>query len=265
MDERKQVLDVTIGPESVTAVLSVQLEKCANSVLFGLQILEMADENPQSLNLEDGFLDIIYGSKEHDLATRKSKFKAWLLARGFEDLVKAIEYSLREAYYLSSLFDRAREPLKVDDFNKLQSEIRKKALGMHIPAMIEKIEPSLIRILNLKNHILSINKCRNCLVHRSGIVTEKDVNNTERNALVLEWVRLKLFYDEDGQEVEIQTNKVINGGPDGTTVKIKQEGMSLQFGIGESIELDYKLFKEFIITCHQFGIDLQNSLPRSSY
>ncbi|HCB51430.1 TPA: hypothetical protein DEP21_02535 [Patescibacteria group bacterium] len=82
-----------------------------------------------------------------------------------------------------------------DDLNQYTSKIRKEVSELHIPIMIKRIENHLVNPLVYKKQILSINKGRNCLVHRNGIVSEKDINNKEEDVLKIEWIRLGFFYE----------------------------------------------------------------------
>jgi hypothetical protein len=248
MGEQKQTTTLTLNANGVIGPLHKVLEECTNSILFGLQTMELVNEIPPDLRI--------------DIALKKEKYKAWLVKKGFEDLVKGIEYALREAYLYVSIFSKLSELKTVEDFNQALPEIRKQALKMHIPDMIEKIELHLAKPWSYKNQILSINKARTCLVHRGGLVTEKDINDETEKALKLEWVKLKLFYEKDGEEIEIIGETIIDGGTEGTQIKLRRENNTISFKQGNYIILDYKQFNEFIVTCFHFGADLVDCLPK---
>lgn len=257
MDEHQR-LELTLNPNGVIAPLLRQLKECADSVLFGLQSIELVDEIPPDLMVDEGFFRYRFAPDTDDIATKKDRYKTWLIKKGFEDLVKGIEYSLREAYLYTSVIAHAENIKTEEDINQL----KKVASEMHIPAMIEKVEPLLTRPLSYKKEILSINKARTCLVHRGGMVAQKDINDAENNALRIEWVRLKLFYNRGGEEIEIAESGVIDGGPDGTSIMMRKEENAFSFNLGHRIILNYKQFNEFIVTCHHFGVDLADALPK---
>ncbi len=250
---------ITLNASGVIGPLFKVLKECTNSILFGLQSTEIIKDIPPELVIEEGFFRMQFDQDESDIDVKKQNFKNWLVKKGFEDLVKGIEYSLREAYFYVSIFSRASELKTGEAFNQAFTEIRKKALKMHIPDMIQEIEPHLIHPLNYKEQILSINKGRTCLVHRGGLVTEKDINNLSEKALKLRWVKLKLFYEKDGREIELQGKTVIEGG---TSIKMRREDNEISFKLGEHISLNYRQFNEFIVTCHHFGTDLVDALPK---
>lgn len=255
----KKIQHITLNPDGVIGPLFKVLKECTDSILFGLQAAEIVKNIPPELIIEEGFLRMLFDQDEADIDVKKSNFKNWLVRKGFEDLVKGIEYSLREAYLYVSLFSKASELKTGEAFNQALAEIRKQALRMHIPDMIEKIEPYLIHPLNYKDQILSINKGRTCLVHRGGFVTEKDINDPSNRALKLFWVKFKLFYEKEGEEIELQGQTIIESG---ASIKMRRENNEMSFNIGEHISLNYRQFNEFIVTCHHFGTDLVDALPK---
>ena len=262
MTDTKPTATLTLNANGVIAPLHRQLEECANSVLFGLQTMELVKEIPPNLEIEGGFLRLQFGKNDQDIEVKKKKYKNWLIKRGFEDLVKGIEYSLREAYLYVSIFSKSTELRTGEDFNQAFTKIRKQALRMHIPNIMEKIESHLAKPWSYKKQILSINKGRTCLVHRGGLVTEKDMNDETGKTLKLEWVKQTLFYEKDGKEIEIIGKTVIDGGTEGTQIKFRREDNTISFKQGETIALNYKQFNEFIFTCYHFGADLVDCLPK---
>lgn len=262
MKEQRKALTLTLNVSGVISPLFKVLEECTNSILFGLQTMELVNEIPPDLKIDEGFFRIQFGKNDEDITVKKENYKSWLVKKGFEDLVKGIEASLREAYLYVSIFSKSSVLKTVQEFNQVLSEIRKEALKMHVPDMIEKIEPHLKKPLSYKNQILSINKARTCLVHRGGLVTEKDINDTAQRALKLDWVKLKMFYEKDGEEIEIIGETIVDGGAQGAPIKLKREDNTVSFKEGNRISLNYKQFNEFIVTCHHFGTDLVDCLPK---
>ncbi len=145
MTDDKQVTKITLNANNVKNPLFKELEKCSNFILFGLQTAELVNEIPPNLEIKEGFFRFQVGKNSQDIEIKKKQYKNWLVKKGFEDLVKGIEYSLREAFLYVSILSRFSELKTGEDFNQAFAEIRKRALRMHIPNMIEKIEPLLIK------------------------------------------------------------------------------------------------------------------------
>ena len=99
------------------------------------------------------------------------------------------------------------------------------------------------------------------LVHRGGLVSDRDFTDQTEKALKLEWVRLKVSFIKDGKEIEIHGTGEIDGGiPHKLNIKLEDD--SIRFKQGEIITFNYRQFKEFILTCSQFGKDLVDCLPK---
>ena len=147
----KKSQKITLNATGVISPLFKVLKECTNSIFFGLQATEIVKDIPPELVIEEGFFRMQFDQDEADIDVKKQNFKNWLVRKGFEDLVKGIEYSLREAYLYVSIFSRASELKTGEAFNQAFTEIRKKALRMHIPNMIEKIEPHLIHPVECQN------------------------------------------------------------------------------------------------------------------
>lgn len=259
MTEESQIITLTLNANGIFAPLNKILSECTDSILFGLQTMEIVGEIPPNLEIDGGFLRMQIGEAKENIDVRKEKYKLWLIKKGFEDLVKGIEAALREAYFYVSFFSKATALKTGQDFNEAYETVRKKALKMHIPEMFDVIEPHLTKPLAYKEQILSINKARNCLVHRHGIVLEKDINDEIAKTLKLEWVKFKIFYEKGEEEVEVQSGTIVEGG---NTIKMRRENNSTIFQLGELITLNYSQFNEFIVTCYHFGIDLVDVLPK---
>jgi hypothetical protein len=262
MTDTKQIRVITLNLDQVVAPLFNELKECTNSILFGLQTMEMVNEIPPDLEIKDGFFRLQYGDDVQDIETKKENYQNWLLRKGFEDLIKGIEASLREAFIYVSVLSKATQIQPGEDIEQSIAQIRKKAQRMHIPDMIKKIEPHLAKSWSYKKQIISINQGRNCLVHRRGFVSEKDINDRIENTLKIDLVKLKFFYEKDDKEIEIIGKTTINGGTEGTIIKLRREDNTISFKQGERISLNYRQFNESIVTCYHFGTDLVDCLPK---
>ena len=256
-NETRNIKSIIFNPDEVVKPLYGVLEECHTSIIFGLQTIELVNEIPTDFIIEDGFFSLKIGQEDEDIFIKKQKYKAWLIKKGFEDLVKGLEYTLREAYLYVSVFSKSAGLKTGQEFNEYFSKIRKKSLSMNIPNMMDEIESYLEKPWSYKKQILSINKARNCLVHRGGLVMEKDINDEIGRCLKLEWVKLKLFYEKEGEEIEIVGKTVVDAA-----IKLKREDNAISFVQGERIILDYKKFNEFVVTCFHFGLDLVACLPK---
>lgn len=261
--EENNHLEIQLNPNGVYAPLVSTLENCSNTVLFGLQLLDSAENivSTEEITTEDIFNSCYFDNseKEIDVNKNKSDFKIWILQKAFEDIVKGLNLSLIEAYFYNSLIMLYSEK-KTVLYSQLVAEIdelKKSASKQHLPELIKEVKSRLTGKLDFEDEITSFNKLRNCLVHRNGIVTLKDINDTENNRLNVKYCRAKVFYIENNEEIEVVKYSVINSG---ATIQMKFIKESFYFEVGEKVSINFHQFNDVLVTCMQFGLDLINKL-----
>lgn len=258
-------MEININPKTVQAQLQKVLKECSDSITLGLQAIENMDAVPTKPEIKitdekfdvnkphPEFSEFRIGKPEMNFDTQKDNFKKWIFKKGFEDLIKGINLALIDAYFYISILKLNGNTYSITDLEKEIVKLRKNALDQQsLPQLLQKI--NLNESLQFESKILSINKVRNCLVHRNGIVTaEKDINDKLNNVLRLEYLNLELVnVDADGKE----TLERINTGI-GVMIKAKEK----KFQIGEEITINYSEFKSLLFTAMHFGIDLESKLP----
>jgi hypothetical protein len=80
-------------------------------------------------------------------------------------------------------------------------QFRKRAGEANFPDLIAQVNQGLTAPLHFESQFVSLQKVRNCLEHRDGVVGGKDVD-PDTKVLRLALPRLKLFYETDGKEIE---------------------------------------------------------------
>lgn len=71
---------------------------------------------------------------------------------------------------------KANPKRTIGELKQLIFERDEKNTGLHFPELIKKVNKSLKEPLKYSKEILSINKVRNCLIHRNGFVHPRDFN-----------------------------------------------------------------------------------------
>src|SRR5947209_6054074 len=133
-------------------------------------------------------------------AQRRAMYENWLLTRGFQDLARGIRESLEEAALFLSLVVKSNT---VSTIQQLESEIvrsRKRASKLQFPELMVEINARLATLLAFGAEFLSIQKVRNCLEHRGGVVGVQDADAD--GILRLSFPRFKIFYNRKGEEIE---------------------------------------------------------------
>ena len=188
----------------------------------------------------------------------------WTLAKAFEDLINGLTKSFKETYRYLKIYSLYKASPLIMNRNEFEKELHKVEMEiekLHFPDFIERIENHLSLLLPLKEEILSINKIRNCLIHRYGVVEQIDIKNSLNNDLLLKWTSLKFWTTVDGMQTEI----TYDFRKDGIIISdlncdaIKNERI---FKLKDKISLDINEFNGIAYTCATFAKNLFQLIPR---
>jgi hypothetical protein len=194
-----------------------------------------------------------------DLVERKATYTNWLLSKAFQDLARAVNESLQEAYFYVEMLALPGGMMTWGQLQDLMKRIRGTANKMNFPDLLKHVGDRLNTPLNFGEEYASLQRVRNCLEHRAGVVGERDLDANGK---------LKLRFPT----YEISVKK-----GDGTEVIIAQQdevyveaGEAIAFRIGR-IEKEYALGDRVGLTpfdyvriaqgCIAFCADLGGKLP----
>src|ERR1700720_1112195 len=89
--------------------------------------------------------------------------------------------------------------------------IRKPAASWPFPKLLAHVNAGLTSPLEFEREFLSIQRVRNCLEHRGGIVRKQDLDD-QAAALTLSFPRLKVFYMRGSEEIELAGDERVDDG-----------------------------------------------------
>lgn len=264
MEENKpEKVTVTLNPDAVLAPLLTILSQSSSNALLGIQLSDCVDEQKlfQYGHTEETFFR--FQTKEistgEELLVAKNNFKLWILQKGFEDLIKGINLLLIEAYFYVSIIKRGRDLKTLEDLQNEINQLKDTAFKQSLPGLLAKVEPELMGELLHISKISSLNKVRNCLVHRNSIVTDQDINDKESKQLKVELLKMVISIETDGKENEAEMFSIIEGN---SKIKVESVDDIVIFKIGDQIQFNYKKFNDLLTTCYFFGLDLIQKLPK---
>ena len=191
----------------------------------------------------------------------------WLFKKAFEEFIVGLTESLIEAHRFSKLYCLSNST-RLQQFSMTKEEIEAEILEIHnrplklnFPTLINEIEEGLKIVLPFKSEIISINQVRNCLVHRNGVVADKDINDKGNNCLQLCFQELITLSEMNGQIIEVKWEHKKHGF---TTNKIGFDirPKIIQFKKLEKVILDQNIFNGVAYTCVVFTKNLLQLLPR---
>ncbi|MDH2353749.1 hypothetical protein QCM77_43890 [Bradyrhizobium sp. SSUT18] len=189
---------------------------------------------------------------------RRDAYLNWVMVRGLQDLSRGVKRSLEEAYLYVEGRKLVGRKMKLAELAGFEAQVRKRANRKDFGQIMSLVNPQLKEPLSFEEEFKSLQKIRNVLEHRDGIVGVQDLG--ERETLDLLIPRIGLFYMKDGQETEIT-------GPTGpfpadTAMYIKRASpRKRSYKLGEQTKITGREFNEVAFACHLFAADLANKLP----
>jgi hypothetical protein len=195
---------------------------------------------------------------------RRVMYENWLLARGFQDLARGIRESLEEAALYLSI---AAKSDRLTTIRQLDSEItrsRRRASRLQFPELMAEINAGLTTRLAFSAEFLSIQKVRNCLEHRGGVVGVQDTDID--GILRLRFPRFKIFYYRKGEEIEVRPDERVDAedGEPEVQIMMRCVAASKTYRLGERITFNANQFSEIAVACNMFATDLAAKLPTLS-
>jgi hypothetical protein len=211
---------------------------------------------------EGGFFKMVVKGPEVSSEQRRRQLQNWILSKAFQDLARGVRAMLEEAYLYVGVVEMSRDPNNLcTTWLGMEAKLkvlRKKAGELNFPQLMEAVNKVLSAPLNFEKEFVSLQRVRNCLEHRHGIVSDKDADPGAEE-LRLSLPRMKLFVERGDKEVEIRE-------PHFFVEKEEQIGFRTEirervFKVGEFIRFDAEEFDEIAFGCWAFASDLASKLP----
>lgn len=252
-------IDINITEVSNKLIRQIRLTTEATSHIFSA-IINFDNEKLTLLQTDN--LPIVIDDPESELIPelRQERTIVWLFKKAFEEFIVGITESLIETHKYAKTVKLAESTITKslngkEEFDSKIAEINKRPLGLPIPLLIKEIEDDLNITLPYKSEIISINQVRNCLVHRNGIVGEKDINDKESNSLKLKYVDYVTLIEQNGEMIELNfqlKQKNVNT----SKIEFRIKPKSIEFNLGEKVILDQNIFNGVSYNCISFTYEL---------
>lgn len=142
------------------------------------------------------------------------------------------------------------------------NEMRKRALRLSFPDLLTKVNSQLTSPLQFAQEFTSIQRVRNCLEHRDGMVRKQDLDDIG-NMLTLSFPRLKLFYMREREEIELAEGERVDDQRGEPSVQIlgRLVTRTKTYCLGDRVMFTGSEFTEIAMACCFFGQQLAASLP----
>lgn len=250
-------VQVTLNPHAVRLPAQLSAAESNEAVSFFLNSLETADLSASPAPPQNSMSYRLAAAYTAD--QRRDAFKAWIVAKGIQELVRGLRHTLEEAYLFADGLKQLPGRTTAAELESRIDEIKRRANKLNFPQLITEVQSRLTSTMSFEKEILSLIRARNCLEHRHGVVGMMDA---EANGLLsLTLPRLQALATVDGIEIEVGPGFVAGDG--GAEISIKRVNRERIYRIGEKIEIDATQFQEIAFACHLFAEDITSKLPNS--
>jgi hypothetical protein len=193
---------------------------------------------------------------------RRSMHENWILAKAFQDLLRAVRLALEEAYVMTVLLTRAHRVKSNATLSEFLKPFQSKAAGLKFPDLIAAVNESLDPKLEFADSYKSLQQARNCLEHRDAIVSTIETHG--KDTFILKIPRIKIFYLRNGGEIELVAGERVDAGDGREQVEVlmRFEVREKFVALGERLIFTLAEFNEIAFACNFLGQQLSSRLPK---
>ena len=251
--------EITINLDGLVGELQLSLQTAINFVAISLQATP--PRSMDDLRLPQAvFATTFAQSARWSHVEALEKYQTWAIANGLRDAVEGVSSFSESAHKVLTLWGLASANGGRVSFGDYQAVIEGAAfhrLGLPDKLSHLKAEHGVALDQTLERQILSVNNARNCLVHRNGIVSLRDLNTAD--SMVVEWRKLHVFLEDEDGEYELIIGKLVEKE---STLCVRTHDYQKAFSLGERVSFTIQEFADAIWGIYSFGTNLVDLVRR---
>ena len=258
---------LALHPSATAAHLALTLQRALDLVSFGLHAARSAPAPGPSLSGGIELPDIavqllVVPHARMGLDEIRSEFRRWILEAGFREVVEAIGPALESVRQIGVICSFGGK-LTGADWNERvvlpYGRFERLTLVDKLDRLVELCGADILP--ELTDAVLSINVARNCLVHRCGVVGDRDTNTSDGSTLQVRWSRIDpVLRDVAGEELVV-THLPFEAA-EGSALSMRWRSGATEFKRGERIDLSVREFADVCWTMWRFGQQLSANAAR---
>jgi hypothetical protein len=252
-------LGLSLDPGQLAAIIDSAVVSSSEVVNFHFNALAGANLDQPAHTPEARYR---FKGPELNAAQRRAMHESWILAKAFQELLRAVRNALEMAHVFVALLGKAREVSSNATLDEFLAPFEKRAADLRFPDLLAAVNERLNPRLDFAESYASLQAVRNCLEHRGGIVSKFDTRG--RETFDFSVPRVKIFYKRQGSEVELVAGEQVEPGDDRAEVEIftRLEARKRSVSIGERLTFTLPEFNEVAFACHFLGTQLGTRLLR---
>jgi hypothetical protein len=259
MAKENPKLRLELNPNRLSEIIGSAV--FASTEVVNLHFGALSDENLNRSSDDSGAFYKFRGP-ELNIDQRRAMHESWILARAFQELLRAVRHAFEEAHVVVALLTKEhsiRSNATLADFLR---PFQSKATGLPFPKLLAAVNEFLDPKLDFSDSYRSLQAARNCLEHRAGIVGNIETKGGQE--FTLDIPRMKIFYLRGNAEIELVAGERVDAGDGRPEVDIlmKFEVRQRSVPTGERLAFTRSEFNEIAFSCNFLGQQLASRLPK---
>ncbi len=226
---------------------------------MGFGVNSARDPNFKKYDLADEtHIRIIPLTEDESIISKyKSEYERWIIANGFRELIETFSIFLEQVHTACLTL-----AWSIGKYSSVECDtMREKFHDAGLPNKFNTLEQRFGIIYDDKQHILSVNKARNCLTHRNGKVGDHDVDVDDSGELKLTWIDTEILIVPKGKPA-IPSTSIPKGGiptPEGGHIESHNVIRELIFKKGDFLQFTPRQISEICWFVNNTAIQICNS------
>jgi len=253
---------IEINLDVLRGNLSVRLQHLSDILKIAAISSRVVDDS--QFNAYSTFMEFnVAPAAKLDLCQAKEFFYQWCLTNNFRDSVEHCGIFLEECNLVCELLKaRSNNKIKAENIKDIYGKNKDKFHKRNFPDKINYLRKEYSVSSVLEEHILSLNRTRNCLVHRGGVVGAMDANEAGVLEIKYRAFQLSIQSVNGGEEVVIDEPMTV-GTKTESNAFMKLTDFKKEFKTGEKIKFSPKEHPKTICTFWLFGNDIHQSMCKA--
>lgn len=258
----KDPLSIELDPNYLVRIIDAAVVTTTEVVNSHFEYLTKAD---LSKPIEPAYSEEIvfrFQGPNFDAEQRRTLNENWILAKAFQDLLRAVRHALEEAHAITSVLNKRYKVSSNSTLEDFLRPFRSKASSKKFPDLLEEVNRQLETALDFSDSYLSLQIARNCLEHRNGVITKIETHGGDTFNFSIP--RMKVFYLRNEEEIELKKGERVepDKGKEHADILMKIEQRALSVALGDRLAFKLSDFNEIAFACHHMGVQLAQKLPK---
>ena len=194
---------------------------------------------------------------EHEAA--KAEAQDWLLRGFLRDAIEGTGLFLDECLQVCEVLPlAAKGTAKGAELHRVFNDLPRINHKLHFPQKLEKLERQFGIVTRFNANVLSLNKTRTCVVHRLGMVSALDVDDTGALKISFQHAKFVARGQDTGKELVIDRPGLVT--TEDSMLELHFVDSERQFKIGDRVRLQANELYDTIITLWRFGLATAQAL-----